>query len=55
VAAGANNVEVSARLFLSRKTVEYHLHKAYTKLGIGSRARLADALGTETGDTTDAG
>ncbi|MFC8520765.1 LuxR C-terminal-related transcriptional regulator [Streptomyces sp. NPDC057257] len=55
VVAGASNAEVSARLVLSRKTVEYHLHKAYTKLGIGSRARLADALAAETGGPTDAG
>ncbi|PPF60645.1 hypothetical protein C5E11_16440 [Clavibacter michiganensis] len=44
VAVGASNHEVAARLFLSRKTVEYHLHKAYTKLGITSRSTLAAAL-----------
>jgi DNA-binding CsgD family transcriptional regulator len=47
VAGGASNHEVATRLFLSRKTVEYHLHKAYTKLGIGSRSQIASALGEQ--------
>jgi DNA-binding CsgD family transcriptional regulator len=48
VTAGASNHEVANRLFLSRKTVEYHLHQVYQKLGIGSRADLAAALHHET-------
>ncbi|HEX6326644.1 MAG TPA: AAA family ATPase [Jiangellaceae bacterium] len=44
VAAGASNREVAAKLFLSPRTVEYHLYKVYPKLGIGSRAELAAAL-----------
>jgi DNA-binding CsgD family transcriptional regulator len=44
VAAGASNREVAATLFVSPRTVEYHLYKLYPKLGIGSRAELADAL-----------
>lgn len=36
--------EVAAALFLSPKTVEYHLRKVYTKLGIRSRAELATRL-----------
>jgi DNA-binding CsgD family transcriptional regulator len=42
-AAGHSNGEVAARLFLSQKTVEYHLHKVFTKLGMTSRTDLAAA------------
>jgi DNA-binding CsgD family transcriptional regulator len=45
VSAGASNRDVAAKLFLSPRTVEYHLYKVYPKLRIGSRAELADALG----------
>jgi DNA-binding NarL/FixJ family response regulator len=40
-ALGKSNREIAAQLFLSPRTVGYHLYKAYPKLGIGSRAELA--------------
>lgn len=44
VAQGAANREVAAQLFLSPRTVEYHLYKVYPKLGISSRAELTRLL-----------
>jgi ATP/maltotriose-dependent transcriptional regulator MalT len=41
---GLSNPEIGARLFLSRRTVEWHMHKVFTKLGIRSRGELARAL-----------
>lgn len=44
LAEGRTTREAAAALFLSPKTVEYHLRKIYTKLGIHTRAELADLL-----------
>ncbi|MFD3414447.1 ATP-binding protein [Streptomyces cyaneofuscatus] len=38
---GSSSREIAAQLFLSRRTVEHHLYKAYPKLGVGSRRELA--------------
>jgi DNA-binding CsgD family transcriptional regulator len=47
VAAGASQKEVAATLYLSTKTIEYHLGKVYRKLGITSGRQLQRRLGEQ--------
>jgi DNA-binding CsgD family transcriptional regulator/tetratricopeptide (TPR) repeat protein len=44
-AEGLSNREIGQKLYLSHRTVESHLHRAFPKLGITSRAQLARVVG----------
>jgi DNA-binding NarL/FixJ family response regulator len=41
---GASNQQIATQLFVSHKTVEYHLHKVFLKLGISTREHLDRVL-----------
>ena len=41
---GRTNPQIGAELYLSSRTVEWHLNKVFAKLGISSRRDLGDAL-----------
>jgi DNA-binding CsgD family transcriptional regulator len=41
---GLSNPAIGVRLFISPRTVEYHLHKVFTKLNINSRNQLPNSL-----------
>jgi DNA-binding CsgD family transcriptional regulator len=46
-ADGRSNREIAHELYVTLKTIEGHLARAYTKLGIRGRGQLAQALGEE--------
>jgi DNA-binding CsgD family transcriptional regulator len=47
VAQGLGNAEIAQALFVTRRTVEYHLTHAFRKLGVSSREELAEAVSSE--------
>jgi DNA-binding CsgD family transcriptional regulator len=48
---GLSNSEISARVFISARTVQDHLHKVFGKLGISSRSQLYRVLPADRGTT----
>ena len=54
VASGLSNREAAARLYLSPKTVEYHLASVFTRLGVSHRHQLAARVRGHEGPRTQA-
>jgi DNA-binding CsgD family transcriptional regulator/GAF domain-containing protein len=48
VALGMSNIEIGKKVYLSRETIKYHLHRLYRRLGVNNRAELV-AIGTRRG------
>jgi DNA-binding CsgD family transcriptional regulator len=44
---GSYFTEIGARLFISARTIQYHLSKIFARLGIGSRAELHRVLAND--------
>jgi DNA-binding NarL/FixJ family response regulator len=44
---GLSNPEIGSRLFISARTVQYHLHKVFAKLAISSRSQLDRVLASD--------
>jgi DNA-binding CsgD family transcriptional regulator len=53
VSSGATNRETAESLFLSQKTVEFHLHSIYRRLGLDSRTALSELLRANNGAMYD--
>ena len=53
LAGGRTTRETAATLFLSPKTIEYHLRHVYLKLDIHSRDELAQSLATRTAEAVE--
>jgi DNA-binding CsgD family transcriptional regulator len=51
VATGASNREVAAALFLTPKTIEFHLTRIYRKLGVHTRGELIRLYASDHGPT----